>query len=81
MDKQEKTSHPKPLSVKYRSHLENWIIQSSLLQLLVCTSPALCLSLSNHCVFLISYNDIKDMTCWDLETSEMIMNDHPELHL
>lgn len=30
MDKQENTSHPKPISVKYRSQLENWIIRSPL---------------------------------------------------
>lgn len=30
MDKQENTSHPKPLTVKHRSQLENWIIHSSL---------------------------------------------------
>lgn len=30
MYKQEKTSHPKPVCIKYRSQLENWIIHPSL---------------------------------------------------
>lgn len=59
MDKQEKTSHPKPLSVKYRSQLENWIIhplsalpyQSLLLWILACDSSALRLCLSTLYVF------------------------------
>ena len=79
MDKQEKTSHPKPLSVKYRSQSENWISQppsplcsqSSPLRLFLlwfcCSSVWPCLSLTD--------DHIRDVTCLDFGLSDVIMDE------
>lgn len=79
MDKQEKTSHPKPLSVKYRSQSENWISQppsplgsqSSPLRLFLlwfcCSSVWPCLCLTDE--------HIRDMTCLDFGLSDVIRDD------